>query len=85
MTYEIEGIKRGNGVLGVFIHTIKDQNGESSRKGDLPEGLSAGGFHCYSWDKKTLGRLIQRAAIQADKACLEHDTKQCWIVICQFG
>lgn len=35
--YEIEqSYKRGNGLLGIYIHKMKDQNGDMSRKGRNP-------------------------------------------------
>lgn len=37
--YEIEqSLKRGNGILGVYIHNVKDSNGNTSAKGENPFG-----------------------------------------------
>jgi len=38
--YEIEqSLKRGNGILGVYIHNVKDRRGNTTAKGENPFGL----------------------------------------------
>lgn len=77
VTYEIEkSIERGNGLLGVRIHGIKDQNGKRSRRGSVPKALS--GYPVYDWNRASFGRWVEHAAIAADKPCLRHQTKQCF-------
>ena len=48
--YEIEkSIERGNGLLGLRIHNIKDQNGSTDLPGNIPTKLSNGGYPTYTW------------------------------------
>jgi hypothetical protein len=43
--YEIRAsIKRGNGLVGVRIHGIKDQAGRTSTRGPVPPALRQGGY-----------------------------------------
>ena len=79
VTYEIEkSIERGNGLIGVHIHNMKDQYGKKSDRGPVPKALADGGFHVYNWDSSNFGRWVELAAIDAGKPCLKHQTKGCW-------
>lgn len=76
--YEIEkSIDRGNGLLGVRIHSMKDQHGRKGKAGAIPTVLEERGYPVYSWDARRLGYEVERAAIRAGKPCLEHGTKDC--------
>lgn len=45
--YEIaKSLERGNGLLGIYIHNIKDLNGNTASKGTNP---LADGFPTYDW------------------------------------
>lgn len=45
--YEIdESVKRGNKLLGIYIHNIKDFNGNTAAKGTNP---LAAGYSTYDW------------------------------------
>jgi hypothetical protein len=80
VNYEIEkSIERGNGLLGVRIHTIKDQNGKRSRRGAVPQSLGDGGYPVYDWSASSLGRWAEHAAIDAGKPCLKHARKGCFM------
>lgn len=80
VTYEIDkSIERGNGLLGVRIHGIKNQDRKRSRRGPAPAALIEGGYPVYNWNRSSLGRWVEHAAIAADKPCLRHQTKQCRI------
>jgi hypothetical protein len=80
VTYEIEkSIARGNGLLGVRIHDLKDQARHRSRRGAVPEALSAGGYRVYNWNPSSFGRWVEHAALAANKPCLNHDRKQCFM------
>ncbi len=80
VTYEIEeSIKRGNGLLGVRIQHIKDQDGYRSRRGKVPRALSAGNYRVYDWNRSSFGRWAEHAALDANKKCLSHDRKQCFM------
>ncbi len=49
--YEIEkSIEKGNGLLGVYIHNLKDAKGETGTKGSNPfVGHSEGASAFYNW------------------------------------
>lgn len=49
--YEIEqSIARKNGLLGVYIHHLKDQNSHTSTRGPKPTVPSTVEFPTYDWD-----------------------------------
>src|SRR5688572_20527154 len=49
--YEIEqSIARKNGLLGIYIHHLKDQNGNASVRGSKPSVLQIVEFPTYDWD-----------------------------------
>jgi hypothetical protein len=82
--YEIDkSIGRGNGVVGVRIHKIRDEAGQSSSRGEIPKALREGGGPVYDWDPKSLGSAVELAAIKAGKPCLAHNTQGCWL--CRFS
>ena len=77
--YEIEqSIRKGNGLLGVRIHRIKDQAGNRSPRGPTPTALSEGGIHIYDWDRNNFGKWVEWAAVAAGKECLKHGKKDCF-------
>lgn len=77
--YEIErSIEKGNGLLGVRIHRIKDQTGCRSDRGPTPAALTDGGFRVYDWDRNSFGRWVEWAAVAAGKDCLEHKNPDCF-------
>lgn len=79
VTYEIEqSIERGNGLLGVRIHRMKDQKGSRGSRGLVPEALSKGDYKVYLWDRSNFGKWVELAAIDAGKKCLRHQEKNCW-------
>jgi hypothetical protein len=50
INYEIDkSIERGNGILGIHIHNIKDQWGYTDTKGEVPSKLVKGGYSVYTW------------------------------------
>ena len=59
--YEIEqSIARGNALLGIYIHNIKDINGKTSFiPGRVPEALRNAGAHVYTWDRNQFGRWVE--------------------------
>lgn len=49
--YEIEqSIARDNGLLGIYIHRLKDQNGQTSVRGPKPSVPANVEFPAYDWD-----------------------------------
>ena len=80
--YEIEqSYERGNGLLGIYIHKIKDQNGNTSSKGSNQFGeigkdkngnsVYFSTFPCYDWidddGYNNMGKWIEAAAQKAGK------------------
>lgn len=79
VTYEIEkSIEKGNGLLGVRIHQVKDQAGQRGQRGATPAALTDGGFHVYDWDRNNFGRWVEWAAVAAGKDCLKHTKPNCF-------
>lgn len=66
--YEIEqSIKRGNGLLGIYIDQIKDKNSQTSRRGPVPKRLAAAGAPVYVWDRDKFGEWVEQAAKRAGR------------------
>lgn len=76
--FEIEeSIARGNGLVGVYIHTLKDASGNTDTKGAKPKLLVDNGAPAYDWNKDRFGAWVEKAAIKAGHACLKHGKKNC--------
>lgn len=78
--YEVDqSIKRKNGLLGIYIHHLKDQTGESAwfagSKPDVPWSVE---FPAYDWDKDLdrFRREIEAAGKRSD--ALRNPTKSIW-------
>lgn len=69
INYEIDqSIARGNGLVAVQIHHLKDQNGETGSPGAIPAQIEANGFKAYKYSNKdALARWIEEAAKLAGK------------------
>lgn len=68
VAYEIEkSLERGNGLLGVRIHVIKDQNKLLGVWGPTPQALVSAGAAVYDWDKDHFGDWIEEAYNTRDK------------------
>jgi hypothetical protein len=62
VTYEIEkSIERGNGLLGVRIHTIKDRDGRTDSPGLVPTALQKVGAPVYTYEYGKLGDWVEQA------------------------
>jgi len=62
VTYEIEqSIKRGNGLLGVRIHGLKDKSGNMDSWGSVPAALSSAGAPIYTYEYGKLGDWVEQA------------------------
>jgi len=60
--YEIEkSIERGNGLLGVRIHGIKDKDGKTDLYGAAPAALTKAGAPVYTYEYGKLGGWIEDA------------------------
>ena len=69
INYEIQAsIDRGNGIVGVRIHHLKDKDGNTDSEGDIPYKLSSNGYKTYKYsDHDKLGDWIEQAAKDAGK------------------
>jgi MTH538 TIR-like domain (DUF1863) len=62
VTYEIaKSISRGNGLLGILIHNIKDELGRPGIQGRVPEALRKAGAPVYTWEYGRLGQWVEAA------------------------
>ena len=69
INYEIEqSIKRGNGIVGIQIHHLKDRDGNTNFVGDTPSKIEANGYKVYKYvDHEKLANRIEEAAKAAGK------------------
>lgn len=69
INYEIsQSIARGNGILGVQIHGLKDRLGNTDTVGSTPPALTAAGAKIYKYvDHASLNTWIEAAAKAAGK------------------
>ena len=62
VTYEIQkSIERGNGLLGVRIHTIKDREGRTDSPGLIPTALERAAAPIYLYEYGKLGDWVEQA------------------------
>lgn len=62
VAYEIEkSLSRGNGVIGVRIHDVKNQDGKTDSIGATPEGLIDAGAKIYTYEYGKLGDWVEAA------------------------
>lgn len=64
INYEIDqSLARGNGLVAVQIHHLKDQLGQTGTAGAIPPKIPANGFKAYKYtSKESLARWIEEAA-----------------------
>lgn len=69
INYELDqSLVRGNGLLGVQIHDLKDQNGNTASAGAIPSQIEDNGFKAYKYSNKDrLAAWIEDAAKAAGK------------------
>jgi hypothetical protein len=69
VNYEIDqSIKRGNGIIGVQIHHLQDQKGNTDLPGATPAKLTAGGYPVYKFTNvNDLAAWIEASAKKAGK------------------
>lgn len=76
VNYEIDkSIERGNGLLGVHIYNMKDQNGNTELPGPVPPKLVTGGYSIYTWDRDKFGLWVEDAYQQAQRKAQEAQRK----------
>lgn len=64
INYEIDqSIARGNGLVAVQIHHLKDKDGATDSAGAIPKKITDGGYKAYKYvDSDSLARWIEEAA-----------------------
>jgi hypothetical protein len=69
INYEIDqSIKRGNGIVGIQIHELKNSDGDKDSVGNTPAKIKANGYKVYKYvDHKKLANRIEEAAKAAGK------------------
>lgn len=69
INYEIEkSIERGNAILGVKIHHLKNKDGETDPEGEVPSKLTSAGAKVYRYESMAkLAEWIEAAAKNAGK------------------
>lgn len=69
INYEIDqSLAKGNGLVAVQIHHLKDSNGNTGSRGAIPSKIEANGFKAYKYtNKDDLAKWIEEAAKLAGK------------------
>jgi hypothetical protein len=69
INYEIDqSIARGNGIVAVQVHHLKDKDGNTDPAGAIPSKIAAGGYKAYKYvDHEYLGNWIEEAARAAGR------------------
>lgn len=64
INYEIDkSLEKGNGLVAIQIHHLKDQNGNTGSPGAIPPQIEANGFKAYKYTtKEALAKWIGEAA-----------------------
>lgn len=69
VTYEIEeSVRRGNGLLGIFVNGIKDQLGNTDPVAPLPAALVDAGAPVYAYEYGKIGIWVELAFQAATSA-----------------
>lgn len=69
INYEIDqSLAKGNGLVAIQIHHLKDQNGNTGSAGAIPAQIEANGFKAYKYSTpERLAAWIEKAAEIAGK------------------
>ena len=69
INYEIDqSLAKGNGLVAVQIHDLKDSDGKAGSAGAIPSQIEANGFKAYKYtNKESLAKWIEEAATLAGK------------------
>lgn len=69
INYEIDqSLAKGNGLVAVQIHHLKDENEQTGKPGAIPAQIEANGFKAYKYtNKEHLAAWIEEAAEIAGK------------------
>jgi hypothetical protein len=67
VSYEIEkSIVRGNGILGIRVNNIKDQDGHTDSLGAVPAALTKVGAPVYTYEYGKLAEWVENAYKKAN-------------------
>ena len=58
---------RGNGLLGIYIHDIKDPRTGTSSKGEVPADFLVAKAPIFDWDARRFGDWVEAAAKKVGK------------------
>lgn len=69
INYEIDqSLARGNGIVGIQVHHLKNQKGETDSPGSIPSKIGDAGFKAYKYiNTENLAKYIEEAAELAGK------------------
>lgn len=69
INYEIDqSLARGNGLVAVQVHHLKDTNGQTGAPGAIPDKIKTNGFKAYKFTtREALALWIEEAAVIAGK------------------
>jgi Thoeris protein ThsB, TIR-like domain len=69
INYEIQqSIDRGNGIVAVQVHHLKDSDGNTDPAGAIPAKIESGGYQAYKYaNHEKLAKWIEDAAKAAGK------------------
>ncbi len=69
INYEIQqSIARGNGLVGIQINHLKDDDGNTDSVGNIPANIKSNGYEVYKYvDHEKLANRIEEAAKAAGK------------------
>jgi len=78
INYEIDqSLARGNGLVAVQIHHLKDSDGNTGSAGAIPNQIEANGFKAYKYtNKEALAKWIKEAAEIAKIKAKEKEKKK---------
>ena len=69
INYEIDqSLKKGNGLVAIQIHDLKDSDGKTGSPGAIPSQIEKNGYKAYKYtNKEALAKWIEEAASLAGK------------------
>lgn len=80
VNYEIrKSIERGNGLIGVHVHNIRNQDGAQDWfRGPTPKALLDEEAPVVTYKRDSFAAQVERAAVRAGKRCLPHGKDNCF-------
>jgi len=78
VTYAIErSLERGNGLLGVTVNHLRDENGQYAPEGTVPPLITYSGYRIYKYSNKQdlLTRIEEAAGIAAEQGQADYQRR----------